>query len=449
MSLPTSSSVRVFTSLTPALRWALIGFSLSTLGNSVYEGSVLPSILLTSLPVWVVAFRKTFMTVVDFMAPLAAWIVEKAGGFRSLTGAEALEGFLSLIPLLLWCVAPDSPYWKWSLFALSCALGVTGHVIDIASEVFEVEAAQGSESLLIQYSGIIAVLSSVLGSLLGSPLGASIASWSIPTVLIISVLSSWAAAATRLAMQHVLTPHSGTPDTPSISSTSPSAEASSESPSESPSESSEDAALHTTKPHTTKPHASPHTPHRAQLLLGSFLLAFVPACSLPYILLGLGSTRGSEIIALLTFCMGVGDVFGSVLYAQRSRNASSMRSLATAGIACAAAGFICVILALALTPSMSARTGLASDVLLSAGFLLASLGLVLITHPVIVTRQLVFSGSALARFSGFARFAFALGAASGSWIGWVLSSSWRSVPLLAVVALSAFLLVLPALPHRA
>lgn len=440
MSLPTSSSVRVLTSLTPALRWALLGFSLSTLGNSVYEGSVLPSILLTSLPVWVVAFRKTFMTVVDFMAPLAAWVVEKAGGFHSLTGAEALEGFLSLIPLLLWCVAPDSPYWKWSLFALSCALGVTGHVIDIASEVFEVEAAQGSESLLIQYSGIIAVLSSVLGSLLGSPLGASIASWSIPTVLIISVLSSWAAAATRLAMQHVLTPHSGTPDTPSDSSTSPSAEASSESPSES----SEDAALHTTKPHT-----SPHTPHRAQLLLGSFLLAFVPACSLPYILLGLGSTRGSEIIALLTFCMGVGDVLGSVLYAQRSRNASSMRSLATAGIACAAAGFLCVILALALTPDMSARTGLASDVLLSAGFLLASLGLVLVTHPVIVTRQLVFSGSALARFSGFARFAFALGAASGSWIGWVLSSSWRSVPLLAVVALSAFLLVLPALPHRA
>ncbi|OTA26834.1 hypothetical protein B9G54_03360 [Alloscardovia macacae] len=431
-------------SLTPALRWALLGFSLSTLGNSVYEGSVLPSILITSLPVWVVAFRKTFMTVVDFMAPLAAWLVEKVGGFRALAGAEALEGFLSLIPLLLWCFtsnspsspnSPDSPYWKWSLLALSCALGITGHVIDIASEVFEVEAAQGSETLLIQYSGIIAVLSSVLGSLLGSPLGASIASWSIPTVLGISVLSSWASASTRLAMQHVIAPV--TRDMHSCSSSEPTLGESSDPPLDS-----------------TPARSTSRAPHRARLLMGSFLLAFVPACSLPYILLGVGSARGSEIIAVLTLCVGAGDVLGSVLYAQsatstratcdsdrRGQRSLSMRTLASTGVVCSGAGFLCMILALFSAPDIL-------ESLLCAGFLLVSLGLVLITHPVIVTRQLLFSGSALARFSGFARFAFALGAASGSWLGWMLSSSWNSVPFVAIIALSAFLLVLPALPHR-
>ncbi|MFC0265665.1 MFS transporter [Alloscardovia macacae] len=431
-------------SLTPALRWALLGFSLSTLGNSVYEGSVLPSILVTSLPVWVVAFRKTFMTVVDFMAPLAAWVVEKVGGFRALAGAETLEGFLSLIPLLLWYFAPsspsspnspDSPYWKWSLLALSCALGITGHVIDIASEVFEVEAAQGSETLLIQYSGIIAVLSSVLGSLLGSPLGASIASWSIPTVLGISVLSSWAAASTRLAMQRVIAPV--TREMRSCSSSEPTPDESSDPPLDS-----------------APARSTSHVPHRARLLLGSFLLAFIPACSLPYILLGIGAARGSEIIAVLTLCVGAGDVLGSVLYARsatstratcdsdrRVQRSLSMRTLASTGVVCSGAGFLCMILALFSAPYVL-------ESLLCAGFLLVSLGLVLITHPVIVTRQLLFSGSTLARFSGFARFAFALGAASGSWLGWILSSSWGSVPFLAIIALSAFLLVLPALPHR-
>ena len=46
---------------------------------------------------------------------------------------EGVEGVLGLLPLLMF----GSPAWKWSLVALSCALLITGQVIDIASEVFE------------------------------------------------------------------------------------------------------------------------------------------------------------------------------------------------------------------------------------------------------------------------------------------------------------------------
>ena len=175
-------------SISPALRWALVGFCFSMLGNQAYEGSVLPSIIIVGLPAWVIGFRKTFMTVADFLSPCSGWIVDKLGGFRALAMTEGVEGVLSLLPLLMF----GSSAWKWSLVALSCALLITGQVIDIASEVFEVDAAGGDDGMIVNYSGIVSILASVTGTLLGSPLGSWIASWSIPAVLIFSSVTSFA-----------------------------------------------------------------------------------------------------------------------------------------------------------------------------------------------------------------------------------------------------------------
>ncbi|MFP1690934.1 MFS transporter, partial [Gardnerella swidsinskii] len=184
-------------SISPALRWALVGFCFSMLGNQAYEGSVLPSIIIVGLPAWVIGFRKTFMTVADFLSPCSGWLVDKLGGFCALAMTEGVEGVLGLLPLLML----GSPAWKWSLVALSCALLITGQVIDIASEVFEVDAAGGDDGMIVNYSGIVSVLASITGTLLGSPLGSWIASWSIPAVLIFSSVTSFAACATRFIMK--------------------------------------------------------------------------------------------------------------------------------------------------------------------------------------------------------------------------------------------------------
>ena len=44
---------------------------------------------------------------------------------------------------------------------------MTGQVIDVASEVFEVDAAGDDDDLPVKYSGYVAVIASVAGTLLG------------------------------------------------------------------------------------------------------------------------------------------------------------------------------------------------------------------------------------------------------------------------------------------
>ncbi len=89
---------------------------------------------------------------------------------------------------------------------------LTGQVIDIASEVFEVDAAGGDEDMLVDYSGVIGIVSSVAGSLLGSPLGAWMANWSIPIALAFSAITSFGACATRFAMRADITASMTSPE---------------------------------------------------------------------------------------------------------------------------------------------------------------------------------------------------------------------------------------------
>lgn len=58
------------------------------------------------------------------------------------------------------------------------------------------------------------------------------------------------------------------------------------------------------------------------------------------------------------------------------------------------------------------------------GWLINNLGYGLLAHGVIVSRQLLLSGGDLAKFSGRARFAYAIGGAVGTWGGWLGSAHW-------------------------
>ncbi|NSX40163.1 MFS transporter, partial [Gardnerella vaginalis] len=247
------------------------------LGNQAYEGSVLPSIIIVGLPAWVIGFRKTFMTVADFLSPCSGWIVDKLGGFRALAMTEGVEGVLSLLPLLML----GSPAWKWSLVALSCALLITGQVIDIASEVFEVDAAGGDDSMIVNYSGIVSILASITGTLLGSPLGSWIASWSIPAVLIFSSVTSFAACATRFIMKQDIAQASCVEE---------------EVPQDAEEVSQESQATQVNSidsKSTDKQSTNPSLKSKIMLLAGSLLVAFIPACSVSYILLGIGKQYSS------------------------------------------------------------------------------------------------------------------------------------------------------------
>lgn len=180
--------------LSRALRWALVGMTFSMLSNAIFEGSVIPSILIVGLPAWVIAFRKTFNLVIDFASPISAWIVQRFGSFRSLATTEGVEGVLCLAVAL---VPNGWTYWKWLLLALSCLLLMTGQVIDVASEVFEVDAAGDDDDMLVKYSGYVAVIASVAGTLLGQVAGSALANASIMAMLLTSSALSFACALTR------------------------------------------------------------------------------------------------------------------------------------------------------------------------------------------------------------------------------------------------------------
>ena len=417
-------------SISPALRWALVGFCFSMLGNQAYEGSVLPSIIIVGLPAWVIGFRKTFMTVADFLSPCSGWIVDKLGGFRALAMTEGVEGVLSLLPLLML----GSPAWKWSLVALSCALLITGQVIDIASEVFEVDAAGGDDGMIVNYSGIVSILASVTGTLLGSPLGSWIASWSIPAVLIFSSVTSFAACATRFIMKQDIAQASNEVEgelqdveneSQAISEEGEVSQVSQENDVDSKSTSNKSAA---------KQSANPLIKSKIMLLAGSLLVAFIPACSVSYILLGLGKQYGSNSLTVLYIFTGVGSVLASVLYAHSSQKLG-LRKVAILGIAVSLAAYCFMFIN--LLPMMC------------FAFLLEAIGGMLLVEPIIVARQILFKGSALAKFSGWARLAFAIGATTGSWIGFAFSSTfqWQLLPILALIFTAGLLVVLPQLPN--
>ena len=412
-------------SISPALRWALVGFCFSMLGNQAYEGSVLPSIIIVGLPAWVIGFRKTFMTVADFLSPCSGWIVDKLGGFRALAMTEGVEGVLSLLPLLML----GSPAWKWSLVALSCALLITGQVIDIASEVFEVDAAGGDDGMIVNYSGIVSVLASVTGTLLGSPLGSWIASWSIPAVLIFSSVTSFAACATRFIMKQDIAQASN-----EVEGASQDVENESQAISEEGEVSQESQENDVVNKSASNKYANPLLKSKIMLLAGSLLVAFIPACSVSYILLGLGKQYGSKSLTILYIFTGIGSVLASVLYAHSSQKLG-LRKVAILGIAVSLLAYCFMFIN--LLPMMC------------FAFFLQAIGGMLLVEPIIVARQILFKGSTLAKFSGWARLAFAIGATSGSWIGFVFSSllQWQLLPILALIFTAGLLVVLPQLPN--
>ncbi len=420
-------------SISPALRWALVGFCFSMLGNQAYEGSVLPSIIIVGLPAWVIGFRKTFMTVADFLSPCSGWIVDKLGGFRALAMTEGVEGVLSLLPLLMF----GSPAWKWSLVALSCALLITGQVIDIASEVFEVDAAGGDDSMIVNYSGIVSVLASVTGTLLGSPLGSWIASWSIPAVLIFSSVTSFAACATRFIMKQDIAQASNEVEEASQDVENESQAISEEGEVSQVSQVSQENDVDsksTSNKSAAKQSANPSLKSKIMLLAGSLLVAFIPACSVSYILLGIGKQYGSQSLTMLYIFTGVGSVLASVLYAHSSQKLG-LRKVAILGIAVSLLAYCFMFIN--LLPMMC------------FAFFLQAIGGMLLVEPIIVARQILFKGSALAKFSGLARLAFAIGATSGSWIGFAFSSTfqWQLLPILALIFTAGLLVVLPQLPN--
>ncbi|EPI50461.1 MFS transporter [Gardnerella pickettii] len=396
------------------------------LGNQAYEGSVLPSIIIVGLPAWVIGFRKTFMTVADFLSPCSGWIVDKLGGFRALAMTEGVEGVLSLLPLLML----GSPAWKWSLVALSCALLITGQVIDIASEVFEVDAAGGDDGMIVNYSGIVSILASITGTLLGSPLGSWIASWSIPAVLIFSSVTSFAACATRFIMKQDIAQASC-----EVAEAQQEVENESQELQESQTELENKADSKSADNQSkVKQSANPLLKSKIMLLAGSLLVAFIPACSVSYILLGLGKQYGSKSLTILYIFTGVGSVLASVLYAHSSQKLG-LRKVAILGIIVSA--FAYCFMFINLLPIMC------------FAFLLEAIGGMLLVEPIIVSRQILFKGSTLAKFSGWARLAFAIGATTGSWIGFAFSSTfqWQLLPILALIFTAGLLVVLPQLPN--
>ena len=183
-----------------------------------------------------------------------------------------------------------------------------------------------------------------------------------------------------------------------------------------------------------KQSANPSLKSKIMLLAGSLLVAFIPACSVSYILLGIGKQYSSKSLTILYIFTGVGSVLASVLYAHSSQKLG-LRKGAILGIAVSLLAYFFMFSS--LLPIMW------------VAFFLESIGGMLLVEPIIVARQILFKGSTLAKFSGWARLAFAIGATSGSWIGFAFSSTfqWQLLPILALIFTAGLLVVLPQLPN--
>lgn len=413
--------------LSPALRWALLGLMFSALSNAVFEGGWVPGVLIAMLPTWVIAFRSTFGTVSDFLSPVAGYVVERFGAFNSLAFTEGFEGVLCLMVALV----PNSwPGWKWLLLTLACLLLVTGQVIDVASEVFEVDAANGDDAMLISYSGVASIVSSLFGTLVGNTLGAALTGISLPIMLLVSALASLACAATRFATRHGISenmairtmavgtgaaspPSQGTADLPSsVTSTgfAPARETGLE--------------LETSPIPLSR---------QIGLLASSGMTAFIASVWVSYSILALGRQYGRASMSTAYAFLGAGSVVGSFIFAGISPHLS-MRNTAVTGIA-----FTVIGLLTQLIPTLP---------LILVGMLLAQLGHSMTVQPVILSRQLIFTGHGLARFTGYSRLAFAISAAAGSWIGWLASSSRQLLILIALAGSLAFLATTGSLVNK-
>lgn len=233
-------------------------------------------------------------------------------------------------------LVPDGwEYWKWLLLALSCLLLMTGQVIDVASEVFEVDAAGDDDDMLVKYSGYVAVIASVAGTLLGQVAGSALANASIMAMLLTSSVLSFACALTRFRTREFM-PGFGGDDAGGSGDGAADESAAA------------DAA---------------HTPQRAtvtrstriRLLAASLLLALIPSLWASYALLGIGSRYGGDA---LTVVYAFGGIVGSFVYMRLSARLG-MRAVAAIGAAATALSLAAAALVLCagFVPLLKAMPG--------------------------------------------------------------------------------------------
>ncbi|MFD0705247.1 MFS transporter [Alloscardovia venturai] len=374
--------------LSRTMRWALLGLTFSILSNSIFTGGVIPAILLVGLPAWAVAFNNTFGVFSDFLSPIGAWVVDRLGSFAALAGAEFVEGILCLIVAL----TPSTlGMWKWMLLALSCLLLVTGQIIDISSEIFEVEIAD-NEHMLIEYNGYASVVMSVFGTLLGNVLGSFIATKSLFVLLMLSAVLSFSCTITRIFSQKDVR------KTQQVSELGDS--------------DSED----TERTNVLKSNRETKT----KLLLATFLLTLTPSLFNAYTTMGYAHEVKINAITVIYGVVGVCTVIGSLVY-MRLIKRMNLRSVGVWGSAIIAFGMIALSI-----PNFWAAL---------VGWGLESFGFVLAGHAIITSRQLIIEREYLPKFTGWVRLASAIAAAGGSWVSWWIYTyaSWHVLPLISLV----------------
>lgn len=353
-----------------ALRWTLIGVLLSILSNDMFEGAFVPATVVLALPAWVIVVRENIGVGIDFLSPVSGWLVARFGGFTSLAGAELTEGVLILLAGVWFFLGSPTPM---LLLVLACLLLATGQIIDVASEVFESDAAGEDDDALVRYSGLIDLSSTLVGALLGRYLGSVLAIVDIPLMLVASGVLSLAAAATRLVVGRQLS-------------------------------NSDETEEEYSAPLTSTARSQLSRAHWFSLLLCSFLLGAVPAYWAPYTVRSWGQTRGEAMMSNAYLASGIGAVLAATVFLYFARRLG-MRRLARYCLAVA-------VLGLLLLPFVAP--------LAVVGFGLAGGATSAFAQTVVTSRQLLARGATLARLTGQARLAFAAGASLGSLGGWLV-----------------------------
>ena len=230
-------------------------------------------------------------------------------------------------------LVPDGwEYWKWLLLALSCLLLMTGQVIDVASEVFEVDAAGDDDDMLVKYSGYVAVIASVAGTLLGQVAGSALANASIMAMLLTSSVLSFACALTRFRTREFMPGFGG-------------------------GEGGGRRSLAADAAHTPQ-RATVTRSTRIRLLAASLLLALIPSLWASYALLGIGSRYGGDALTVVYAFGGIGGIVGSFVYMRLSARLG-MRAVAAIGAAVTALSLAAAALVLCagFVPLLKAMPG--------------------------------------------------------------------------------------------
>lgn len=388
--------------LNGALRWVLVGFILSVLGNQAFEGAFIPATISLSLPAWVIAFRANVGVATDFLSPLSAHLVGRLGAFRALALVELVEGVLCLSVAALFMLHGKN---GWVLLVLACVLLVTGQVVDVAAEVFEVDAAGGDDGMLIHYVGIVGVASSVVGVLAGRVAGSYLATISVTGALAFAGIASLGAALSRVLTRN-RTAGSG-----------------------------EDEVDEEFVPRDRAVLLPLEGARRVALLACSGGLGLLPALWIAYTIRGLGIERGEALIPFLYGALGVGALLGSLAFHGFARRIG-MRRMARSG------AVLCLVGLLAASGPLAIAV---------VGFGLASAGSWAMAQAVVTSRQLLLSGQTLGRFVGRARLVYAAGASVGALVGWLSAEHFRWLTLgAACVACLMFVLarVLPVVAEQ-